>query len=189
MPPDGFVRVAPERCKTRWYKYGWLPADLYAGLKACAADGWAFGRFSDELRRLLILWKRQPNHARMVKEFTPKRLVCWLQDELKRYNDDRDGEAFTLHDFRWTAITGLQMAGVSEKETSLMVGATTEVIRKHYEKLDAMAIAKRNVEWRLATGTAAAGQNPTAPIIARLLRAEGTKALDGRKAMPQTDIA
>jgi hypothetical protein len=72
---DGFVRVAPERCKTRRHKYGWLPANLYADLQACAAEGWVFGRFPDELRRLLILWKKQPNHARMVREFTPKRLV------------------------------------------------------------------------------------------------------------------
>jgi hypothetical protein len=42
------------------------------------------------------------------------------------------------------------MAGVSEKETSLMVGATPEVIRKHYEKLEAMTIAKRAVEKRLS---------------------------------------
>jgi len=179
---DGFVRVAPERCKTRRYKYGWLPAYLYADLKACAAGGWAFGRFSDELRRLLILWKRQPNHARMVKEFTPKRLVCWLQDELKRYNADQEGEAFTLHDFRRTAITGLQMAGVSEKETSLMVGATPEVIRKHYEKLDAMAIAKRNIERRLAANH----QSPA--FVAPVARA-ARKGLDERAAMPQTDIA
>jgi hypothetical protein len=41
------------------------------------------------------------------------------------------------------------MAGVSEKEASVMVGATPEVIRKHYEKLDQMAIAKRSVERRL----------------------------------------
>jgi integrase len=185
----GFVRVAPARCKTRRYKYGWLPADLYADLKACAADNWAFGRFSDDLRRLLILWKRQPNHARLVKDFTPKRLVCWLQDELKRYNTDREGEPFTLHDFRRTAITGLQMAGVSEKETSLMVGATPEVIRKHYHKLDAMAIAKRNIQRRLTAGTSGDGPNPAAPILARRLRAGRADALDERAAMPQPDIA
>jgi hypothetical protein len=35
------------------------------------------------------------------------------------------GEALSLHDFRRTAITGLQMAGASGKETSLMVVATS----------------------------------------------------------------
>ena len=49
-------------------------------------------------------------------------------------------EPFTLHDFRRTAITGLQMAGVSEKETADGRGYP-EVIRKHYEKLDQMTIA------------------------------------------------
>jgi hypothetical protein len=55
-----------------------------------------------------------------------KRLVQWFQDELRAFHDGRDGESFALHDFRRTAITGSQMAGVSEKGTSLMVGATPE---------------------------------------------------------------
>jgi integrase len=115
----------------------------------------------------------------VVKDFTPKRLVCWLQDELKRYNAEVGGEPFTLHDFRRTAITGLQMAGVSEKETSVMVGATPEVIRKHYEKLDQMAIAKRSVERRLQAA------DPTAPILARRLRAGKNQGLDGGSKKPQ----
>ena len=41
------------------------------------------------------------------------------------------------------------MAGVTEKEASVMVGATPEVMRRHYEKLDQLAIAKRNVQRRL----------------------------------------
>jgi hypothetical protein len=109
-------------------------------------------------------------------------MVCWLQDGLKRCNAEREGEPFTLHDFRRTAITGRQMAGVSEKETSLMVGATPEVIRKHYEKLDAMAIAKRNVERRLAANH----QSPT--FVAPVVRA-ARKALDDSSQMSQTCIA
>ena len=62
-------------------------------------------------------------------------------------------EPFTLHDFRRTCITGMQMAGVTEKDASIMVGATPEVIRKHYERLDSMAIARRNVQLRLAGET------------------------------------
>ena len=89
MLPDGFVRVAAENCKTRRHKYGWLPADLYADVKACAANGWAFGRFSDQLRRLLLLWKKRPRHAALVKEFAPKRMVQWLQDELRAFQDGK----------------------------------------------------------------------------------------------------
>jgi integrase len=183
---DGFVRVTAVTSKTRRHKFGWLPPARYADLTACSAAGWAFGRFPDELRRLLILWLKRPNHAAQVKDFTPKRLVCWLQDEVKRFHEGREGDNFTLHDFRRTAITSLQMAGVSEKETSLMVGATPEVIRKHYEKLDAMAIAKRNTQKRLAMIEMA---NPNAPIPARRLRAEGDLALDSRKELPETETA
>lgn len=125
----------------------------------------------------------------MVRDFSPKRLVGWLQDELQRFNEDREGEPFTLHDFRRTAITGLQMAGVSEKETSLMVGATPEVIRKHYEKLDGMAIAKRCVLRRLQAEGSGKEADPNAPVFARILRAEEKSALDGDKKLSQTVVA
>jgi len=100
---------------------------------------------------------------------------------LRRFNKDQEGEPFTLHDFRWTAITGLQMAWTSDKETSLMVGATPEVIRKHYEKLDRMAIAKRCVLKHLqADGSGK-------PIQLHLsLRAGEISALDGNEDLPQT---
>ena len=42
------------------------------------------------------------------------------------------------------------MAGVTEKEASVMVGATPEVIRRHYEKMDQQAIVRKNVERGLA---------------------------------------
>lgn len=197
MLADGFVRVTSLNCKTRRVKYGWLPEELYQELQTCSADGWAFGRFSDELRRLLMLWKRQPNHAAMVKVYTPKRLVGWLQDELKRFNAERaaavaeardagqnvaDWQPFTLHDFRRTAITGLQMAGVSEKDCSLMVGATPEVIRKHYEQMDRMTVAKRSVEKRLATAPA----NPDARLLRAFLRAGPSNGLDETPIVTQT---
>jgi integrase len=190
---DGVVRVAAETCKTRRPKYGWLPPELYSDVKGCAAGGYAFGRFSDELRRLLLLWKRRPHHAAKVGEFTPGRLVGWLQDELKRFNadqaakaaeDGREWEPFTLHDFRRTAITGMQMAGVSEKEASVMVGATPEVIRKHYEKLDKQAIARRSVQLRLV----GSGATADSPILARRLRAAVSTPLDGANQLTQTQV-
>jgi integrase len=165
--PDGFVRVIAGTSKTRKQKIGWLPEKLHKALRECVADGWAFGRFSDDLRRRLILGQRR-HHAARVGDFTPERLVGWLQDELQRFHDhlaDEAGKAekpaperFTLHDFRRTAITGLQMAGVTEKEASVMVGATPEVMRKHYEKLDQQAIARRSVGLRL--GIVADEQSP-----------------------------
>jgi hypothetical protein len=78
------------------------------------------------------------------------------------------------------------MAGASEKETSLMVGATPEVIRKDYEKLDRTAIAKRCVLRRLQADGSDKAADPTALTLARLLRAEAKSALDGTDNVPQT---
>lgn len=148
--PDGYVRVASADCKTRRNKLAWLPAGLYADLLSLGADGYAFGRFSAELR-LHRLAKREPHHAARVEAYSPARLVGWLQDELQRFCAKKpDAEPFTLHDFRKTAITEMQMAGVSEKEVSTLVGATPEVIRKHYENLEKRVIAKRIAERREA---------------------------------------
>jgi integrase len=181
---DGFIRVLAESSKTRRHKHNCLAPILHAELRACAADGWTFGRFSDELRRLLMLWKRQPHHAAKVKDFSPDRLVGWIQDEIKRYNDEQTMAAanadppttwqtFTLHDFRRTAITALQMSGVSEKETSVLVGATPEVIRKHYEKMDQHGIARRALERRLAIeGPAPIREQSPQSLRARCARAE-----------------
>ena len=65
---------------------------------------------------------------------------------------------FTLHDFRRTAITALQMSGTSEKQTSIMGGATPEAIRRHYEQMDGQVISKRAVERRLAIEGPTAGR-------------------------------
>jgi uncharacterized delta-60 repeat protein len=92
------------------------------------------------------------------------------------------------HDYGY-AVTGLQMAGVSEKETSLLVGATPEVIRKHYERMDRMTVAKRAIQRRLAAAGSGDAQNPTAPILARPLRAARSEALDGQKGIAQDDVA
>jgi integrase len=181
---DGFVRVAAETSKTRRHKHGWLPPMLQAELRACAADGWAFGRFSDELRRRLLLWKRQPHHAAKIKGFSPERLVGWMQDELQRYNKGKAEiaaeadppqmwEPFTLHDFRRTAITALQMSGTTEKEASVMVGCTPEVMRRHYERMDQQGIARRAVERRIAIeGAASSREQMPQSLRALYARAE-----------------
>ncbi len=171
---DGFVQVIAKSSKTRKRKVVWLPEVLHAKLRSCVSDGWAFGRYPEELRQRLLTFRKQPHHASKVKNFAPKRLVGWLQDELQRYNEllaaavKNDGshrrwEPFTSHDFRRTAITGMQMAGVSEKEASILVGATPEVIRKHYEKLDQLVIAKRSIQRRLNNEL----DHPSAPSFAR----------------------
>jgi len=74
------------------------------------------------VRSKAVIAPRPPGlsgHAQRQKEFTPKRLVQWLQDELRVFQDGKEAR-FPLHDYRRTAVTGLQMAGASEKENSFL---------------------------------------------------------------------
>lgn len=143
---DGTVRVKSSTCKTRKDKYGWLPEELHSRLRAGVCNGWAFGRFPDELRRRLSLIRGQHYAAARVRDFSPDRLVGWMQDELQRFNEEIQEQArqaceippepFTLHDFRRTAVTRMYSIGITEKEASTLVGASPEVIRKHYEAMN-----------------------------------------------------
>lgn len=195
MLEDGFVRVVSAACKTRRHKYGCLPAGLYESLAACSADGWAFGRFADELRRRLLVVRRAPHQAAQVKSFEPSRLVHWLQEQFQAFQAERTAaakergekapEGFTIHDFRRTAITAFQQAGVSEKETSLLVGATPGVIRKHYEKIDQLAVARKAMGMRQSVS----GSDPAALIFARPLRAADSSVVDDQSELTQTATA
>jgi hypothetical protein len=69
------------------------------------------------------------------------------------------------------------MAGVSE-EAGIMVGATPEVIRRPYEKMDQMVIDKRSVERRLS--------GPNAQVTARPLRGGQKRPLDDHRTSSQT---
>ena len=81
------------------------------------------------------------------------------------------------------------MAEVSEKEASLREGAAPQVIRKYYEKLEAMTIAKRSVLRRLQANGWDTAADPDAPNSARHLRGGSGMALDSRKSVSQTIIA
>jgi hypothetical protein len=174
-------------------------SDLGLWLVPICALGLLVGIAIGQWEKLKEKWAgKRPSDAAMVKDFTPRRFVQWLQDELAHFRMEREAEAnkenrpkperSTLHDFRRTTISDLQMAGVPEKETSLMVGATPEVIRKHYEKLEAMTIAKRCVLRRLQADGSGKTADPNAPIFARSLRAGGEKALDNQECVSQTVI-
>jgi hypothetical protein len=67
--------------------------------------------------------------------------------------------------------------------TPLMLVAIPEVARKHDEKLDAIVVAKRAIERRLASS------NPAIPVLARRLCEEAAAALDEHGASAQTEIA
>jgi hypothetical protein len=58
---------------------------------------------------------------------------------------------------------------------------------KYFGKRD--TVAKKAIEKRLAAAGPGDTQNPTAPIFARPLRAEGLEALDGQMEVAQNDVA
>ena len=51
-----------------------------------------------------------------------------------------------------------------------------------------MVVAKRAIERRLAAGSSGNGLNPTAPILARRLRAGRARPLDGHMDEAQNDL-
>jgi hypothetical protein len=69
---------------------------------------------------------------------------------------------------------------------SFVKAATAEAIRKHDERMDRMAIAKRCVLMRLQADGSGTAADPTALIFARILRAAEITALDGDDNLPQT---
>jgi hypothetical protein len=61
-------------------------------------------------------------------------------------------------------------------------------IRKRYERMDAMVIAKRAIERRLSAGCSGDGGNPVAAMLARRFRGERARPLDAKVEAAQTDI-
>jgi hypothetical protein len=137
---------------------GYGEPDFYTGREAIEQVTEAFrlfGRFPDQLRRLILLWRKRPRHAALVKDFAPSRLVEWLQEiESLPEREGRSLYPSRLPASKWCG---------SEKETLLLVGATPEAIRKHYERMDRMVVAKRAIERRLAAGVSVDGRSPTVP--------------------------
>jgi hypothetical protein len=87
------------------------------------------------------------------------------------------------------AITALQMSGTSEKETSIMVGATPEVIRKHSEKMNQHVIAQRAVERRLAIEGPTAGSIQLQQFLRAGCARGGKGTVDKESDSPQTVVA
>jgi integrase len=144
---DGNLRVKAHTSKGRREKFGWLPPQLARDLEACLADGWAFGRFSEELRRQLVR-KGTPHHSARVKDFTPKRLVGWMQDQLQASQGEGENR-FTLHDFRRTAATGFLDKGVTAEDTGRTLGVSPIVMRKFYENRQLQVVSRRAIKQRL----------------------------------------
>ena len=99
-----------------------------------------FEAFADQLRAIRRN-RGNHHHAKAVRDFSPHRLVGWLQDQLSLYFKETGAERFKLHNFRGTAMSRARMAGVGESDAAIAFGCTPGTMREHYLALDEEAIA------------------------------------------------
>jgi hypothetical protein len=137
---DGRIRFMSETTKGRMERACRLPAELYAELERIAGSKYVFERFSDDLRAA-HLRKGAPNHAKAVRDFTPARMVHWIQKEAKAYFKLSKAKRFKLHNFRGTAMSRARMAGVAESDAAIAFGCNPTTMRQHYLALDEARIA------------------------------------------------
>ena len=111
-----------------------LSPALFTELQALAGPTYVFERFTQELHLARV--GRKSFH-----EFTPIRLVKWLQGEADAYFKASKAKKWKLHNLRGTAMSRARMAGIAEGEAAVAFGCNPETMRKHYLNLDEVAIA------------------------------------------------
>jgi integrase len=137
---DGRIMFASETTKGRKQRACRLPPALFTELQAMAGPTYVFQRFADELRaahRQCGRW----NHCRVVKDFSPRQLVGWLQDQAAAYFRKSGAVRFKLHNLRGTAMSKARMAGVAESDAAIAFGCNPATMRGHYLALDEEKIA------------------------------------------------
>lgn len=137
---DGRIYFTSETTKGRKARACLLPKKLFAALRGEAGPTFVFEAFPDQLRSI---HRRRGNHhhVKAVKNFSPKRVVGWLQDQLSIYFEKTGAKKFKLHNFRGTAMSRARMAGIGESDAAIAFGCTPGTMREHYLNLDEEAIA------------------------------------------------
>ncbi|WP_437200762.1 tyrosine-type recombinase/integrase [Planctomicrobium sp. SH664] len=128
---DGRIYFTAETTKGRKQRGCRLPGALYEELRGMAGKEFIFGNFSDELRAV-HLRRNRPQAAKSVGQFTPARLVNWLQDQNTLYQEKTKCQPFKLHNFRGTAMSRARRAGVTYDDASIAFGCHPEAMRRHY---------------------------------------------------------
>lgn len=117
-----------------------LPRGLFSALQTEVGPTYVFEAFSDQLRAIHRA-RGNHHHAKAVKDFSPDRLVHWLQDKKSDYIQETGAKKFHLHNFRGTAMSRARMAGASESDAAIAFGCTPDTMRQHYLVLDEERIA------------------------------------------------
>jgi hypothetical protein len=77
-----------------------------------------------------------------VKDFSPKRLKWWLQDELADFNAAHpDRQRIKAHDFRRRAMTEAWKLGIPLEKAAVAFGCNPNTMRAHYITLDETAVS------------------------------------------------
>ncbi|HEY1599132.1 MAG TPA: hypothetical protein VGG64_05990 [Pirellulales bacterium] len=113
---------------------------MFHELKAVAGKRYVFEAFADQLRKVHRS-RGRANHAKLVKDFSPRQLVNWLQHEAQDYFEATGADYFKLHNFRGTAMSRARMAGVTESDAAIAFGCSPQTMRNHYLALDEEIIA------------------------------------------------
>jgi hypothetical protein len=160
LADDGTITVLPENNKTT-YLFAKLSPDLLARVRACSANGFIWGKFSDDLRRHYMLARKRSDHANRVKNFEPRRLVEWFQKQVILAQPGKTSkERFSMHDYKKTAITGMHDLGIPMEGTSALTGTSEKTIRKFYLASDKKNAASKAAEnYALATQAQKTGEN------------------------------
>jgi integrase len=137
---DGRVIFVAETTKGRKQRAPKLPAHLFAELKAVAGPTYAFERFSEQLRQIHID-RGSPRIAARVKDYSPRQLRYWLQENTKTYFKKTKAKRFKLHNLRGTAMSRARMAGIGCDDAAIAFGCNPATMRKHYLAIDEQAVS------------------------------------------------
>jgi integrase len=143
---DGRLYLEEVTTKGRKQRAVRLPPPLYEELGKLVGSKYIFQAFSGQLRA--FHHKRgRANHARVVKSFTPLRLINWLQNQVVEFRKAHpEVKKFKLHNFRGTAMSRARMAGISYDDAAIAFGCNSQTMRQHYITLDEVGICDRVME-------------------------------------------
>jgi len=138
----GRIYFTSETTKGRKQRACRLPTAIFAELEAIVGKEFVFQAFADQLRK--VHRDRGRSHlAKVVKDYSPDRLVNWLHKQHAAYLEETGADYFKLHNFRGTAMSRARMAGVGEADAAIAFGCTPGTMRKHYLDLDEEEIADK----------------------------------------------
>jgi hypothetical protein len=137
---DGRITFHAHTAKGRRTRRCKVPVSLYEELSALPGE-FVWGSFSEGLREIHKKRGRH-DHANSVRDFTPERMVSWLEDQQQAYFVANPTlRRFKLHNFRGLAMTKAKEMGVSYDDAATAFGCHPETMRRHYLALDEVMIA------------------------------------------------